>query len=96
MVRKGGFGMAATLSLGFFVLYWACLIGGEKLADRNILSPLWGMWSANVFIGAIGIYLLVRISRETVTINLATLQRLLPRSWRTEKTNRTHADDEAP
>jgi lipopolysaccharide export system permease protein len=36
MARRGGFGIAATLSLGFFVLYWAFLIGGEKLADRNI------------------------------------------------------------
>ncbi|RPH36181.1 YjgP/YjgQ family permease, partial [bacterium] len=25
MSRRGGFGIAATLSLGFFVLYWACL-----------------------------------------------------------------------
>jgi len=65
MVRRGGFGMAATLSLGFFVLYWSCLIGGEKLADRGILSPLWGMWSANVIIGVVGIYLLLRAARRT-------------------------------
>ncbi len=33
-VRSGGFGIAAGLSLLFFLLYWACLMGGEKLADR--------------------------------------------------------------
>ncbi len=42
MARRGGFGIAATLSLGFFVLYWACLIGGEKLADRESGLPLRG------------------------------------------------------
>ena len=85
MVRRGGFGMAATLSLGFFLLYWACLIGGEKLADRGILSPLWGMWSANVIIGAMGLYLVISISRETIVINLAPFQRLIPKGWRTKR-----------
>ena len=73
--------MAATLSVGFFLLYWACLIGGEKLADRGILSPLWGMWSANVIIGALGIYLVIRISRENTVMNLTPIQRLIPKRW---------------
>jgi lipopolysaccharide export system permease protein len=82
MSRRGGFGTAATLSLGFFVLYWACLIGGEKLADRDILSPLVGMWSANVIIGLIGIYLTVRSARETLVINWEYFRRFVPRRWR--------------
>ena len=83
MARRGGFGIAATLSLGFFVLYWAFLVGGEKLADRNIMSPFWGMWSANILLGILGIYLTLRIGRETVVINWSVLQRALPRRWRT-------------
>jgi lipopolysaccharide export system permease protein len=82
MARRGGFGIAATLSLGFFVLYWACLIGGEKLADRDILSPFLGMWSANIIIGAMGILLTIRIGRETVVINWDFLQKYIPRRWR--------------
>jgi lipopolysaccharide export system permease protein len=84
MARRGGFGIAASLSLGFFVLYWACLIGGEKLADRNILSPFFGMWSANIIIGLMGMLLTVRVGRETVVINWHVLQRLVPRRWRTQ------------
>jgi lipopolysaccharide export system permease protein len=83
VARRGGFGIAATLSLGFFVLYWACLIGGEKLADRDILSPFLGMWSANIIIGLMGILLTVRIARETVVINWEFLQKYVPRRWRT-------------
>lgn len=56
-VRKGGFGVASGISLGFFLLYWTSLIGGEKLADREFISPLVGMWSANIVLGLIGIYL---------------------------------------
>jgi lipopolysaccharide export system permease protein len=82
MARRGGFGTAATLSLGFFVLYYACLIGGEKLADRGILSPFTGMWSANIIIGLMGIYLTVRVARETVVIHWSFLTRFVPRRWR--------------
>jgi len=81
MVRKGGFGMAATLSLGFFVLYWACLIGGEKLADRGILSPLWGMWSANIIISAFGVFLLARTTRQTPALRFS-FSKLIPSGWR--------------
>jgi len=83
MARKGGFGIAATLSLGFFILYWAFLIGGEKLADRAILSPFWGMWGANIVIGAMGLYLTFRVGRETILINWSIFERLIPRRWRT-------------
>jgi lipopolysaccharide export system permease protein len=82
MARRGGFGIAATLSLGFFVLYWAFLIGGEKLADRDILSPFVGMWAANVIIGIMGIYLTFRTGRETLVIDWSFFQRFVPRRLR--------------
>jgi len=61
-VKKGGFGIAAGLSLFFFLLYWVCLIGGEKLADRGIVSPFMGMWIANIIIGCLGLYLMFKSS----------------------------------
>jgi len=82
MARRGGFGTAATLSLGFFVLYYACLIGGEKLADRGILSPFTGMWSANIIISLMGAYLTVRIAKETVVIDWSFFLRFIPRKLR--------------
>jgi len=62
ITRKGGFGVAAGMSLGFFLLYWACLIGGEKLADRELLSPFLSMWAANIVLGSAGLYLVFRDS----------------------------------
>jgi len=60
MVRRGGFGIAATLSLGFFLLYWSFLVGGEKLADRDVISPFTGMWSANILLSVVGIILVLQ------------------------------------
>ncbi len=82
MLRKGGFGVAAGVSLVFFLIYWACLIGGEKLADRNLLSPFWGMWGANFLLGALGIYLTFKSARESVTINFDFITKLIPKHWK--------------
>jgi lipopolysaccharide export system permease protein len=84
MGRKGSFGVAASLSLGFFLLYWACLIGGEKLADRGFLEPWVGMWAANIILGVLGTYLTFRTARESLTINWSLLQRFVPRRFRGE------------
>ncbi len=62
--RKGGMGVAVSFSLVIFTIYWAFLIGGEDLSDRGMLSPFWGMWSANVLLGIIGLYLLVKVITE--------------------------------
>jgi lipopolysaccharide export system permease protein len=85
MARKGTFGMAASLSLGFFLLYWACLIGGEKLADRGVIAPWFGMWIANIIIGLFGAYLTIRSARETLVINWNALARMIPQQWRLEE-----------
>ncbi len=71
MARRGTFGVAATLSLGFFLLYWASLIGGEKLGDRGIMPPWLGMWMANIFLGMIGVFLTLRLSREIPVVTLS-------------------------
>ncbi len=82
MVHKGGFGVAASISLFFFVVYWAFLIGGEKLADRNIITPFWGMWSANILLSIIGFILTTKTIQETVNINFAALKKFIPKQWR--------------
>ena len=82
MARRGTFGMAASLSLGFFLLYWSFLIGGEKLADRGFFEPWIGMWAANIILGVLGVYLTFRTARETLTIDWSRMRRLVPRQWR--------------
>jgi lipopolysaccharide export system permease protein len=64
MTRRGGMGAAIAIAIGLFVVYWAFLIGGEDLADRGIVSPFWAMWSANILMGIIGLYLIYVVVTE--------------------------------
>jgi lipopolysaccharide export system permease protein len=66
--RKGSMGIGATLSIFFFLVYWACLILGEDLADREFLTPFWAMWFPNILIGSAGLYLTWRTVKETTVI----------------------------
>jgi lipopolysaccharide export system permease protein len=90
MVRKGGFGVAASISLFFFLLYWAFLIGGEKLAERGFFSPFIGMWAANIVLGIAGILLCLKTNRETVTIQFTFFKKLfakVSKSYEAESAN---------
>ena len=64
LFRKGGFTIAVGLSFGFFLIYYIMMIGGEDLADRNIVSPVVGVWSPNVILLAISMYLILHTVKE--------------------------------
>ncbi len=79
--RRGTFGVGASLSLGFFTFYWACLKGGENLADRGIIEPWFGMWVANIVLGILGLYLTIRTARENPTFDFSKLLRFFSKFW---------------
>jgi len=84
--RKGSMGVGATLSIMFFLVYWACLILGEDLADRQFLSPMLSMWFPNIIIGLAGSYLTWRTVKETTVIRWEKIGHFF-KNFMKEKTN---------
>ncbi|MDA0986921.1 MAG: LptF/LptG family permease [Bacteroidetes bacterium] len=68
LTRRGGMGVAGSISIGFFILYWASLISGEKLADRLIIEPWLGMWMANIVLGLFGILLTYFVAKSPIDL----------------------------
>lgn len=52
--RRAGVALVVGVSLVVFCAFYVALIGGEHLADRELLSPFWAMWAPNVLFGIIG------------------------------------------
>jgi lipopolysaccharide export system permease protein len=75
---RGGMAPAISFSLSCFFVYYWFLTGGEKLADRELLSPFAAMWAANVFFTAVGVVVLWRASIDSTPI---AWQRFDPRRW---------------
>ncbi len=90
MARRGTFGVGASLSLGFFTLYWICLRGGETLADHGLIAPWLSMWMANIILGVVGIYLTYKMANENVNIDWSWFSKLIPKSWRTDAKTPEH------
>jgi lipopolysaccharide export system permease protein len=61
---RSGMNMAIGLSILFFLIYYVCLIGGEKLADRGFVNPFLSMWAPNIVFGALSIVFLRKAARE--------------------------------
>lgn len=76
MARHGGLAVGAGFSLFFFLIYWAGLIGGEELADRLIISPWIAMWTPNIVVGFVGIWLTINTVRERSTLDWNWLTRI--------------------
>jgi lipopolysaccharide export system permease protein len=73
LTRRGSMGASIGMALGFFMLYWVALVGGEELADRQIMSPWLAMWAANIILGACGFLLFLWQNSET------DLRKLIPK-----------------
>lgn len=74
-IRLGRSGMntAIGLSLLVFLVYYVCLIGGEKLADREYVSPLVAMWVPNLIFGAAAALLIRSATLEQNVVRLRLL-----------------------
>lgn len=82
MARRGSMAVGGGISLLFFIIYWIFLIGGEELADRDMLSPFLSMWLANFIVGSFGIYFLIRTAKEVSFIRFDFIYRFLPKFLR--------------
>jgi lipopolysaccharide export system permease protein len=65
---RSGMNMAIGLSILVFLVYYVCLIGGEKLADRQIVGPVFAMWVPNAVFGIASLFLIRRASMEQSVI----------------------------
>ncbi len=67
MTKGGNFGISAAISLGFYIIYWVFLIGGEKLGDEQLISPFWSMWTGVLVLFILGVFLTIKVNYENIS-----------------------------
>jgi lipopolysaccharide export system permease protein len=72
IIRKGGLGTPAVISVIFFVIWYVISITGEKMVEEGIMSNIPGLWSASLILLIIGMFLTYKASTDSVIMNIDT------------------------
>ncbi|MCX6255316.1 MAG: LptF/LptG family permease [Bacteroidia bacterium] len=72
IIRKGGLGTPAVISIFFFVIYYVISISGQKLVEEDVIGTFAGMWAASYILLPIGIFLTYKATTDSVIMNIDT------------------------
>jgi lipopolysaccharide export system permease protein len=72
IIRKGGLGTPAVISIFFFVVYYVISLSGQKLVEEDVVGTFAGMWAASYILLPIGIFLTYKATTDSVIMNIDT------------------------
>lgn len=70
IIRKGGLGTPAVISIFFFVIYYVISISAQKLVEENLVSTFAGMWAASYILLPVGVFLTYKATTDSVVFNI--------------------------
>ncbi|HKD45358.1 MAG TPA: LPS export ABC transporter permease LptF [Candidatus Angelobacter sp.] len=79
--RKGGKGAGFVLTIVLVFIYYFLSIIGVSLARSGKLSPVLGVWMANIIFALVGLWLLWRTDRTPIEIGMGQLLFLQLKNW---------------
>ena len=69
IVRKGGLGTPAIISILFFVLYWVVDISGKKLANDGAISPFLGAFISTLVLAPLAAFLTWKCTQDSAVFD---------------------------
>jgi lipopolysaccharide export system permease protein len=75
IIRKGGLGTPAVISILFFVVYYVISISTEKMVKEGLVNPIAGMWASCLILLPVGIFLTYKATTDSTIFNIETYLR---------------------
>ncbi len=72
IIRKGGLGTSAVISILFFVVYYVISLSGEKFAKELVIGIPLGMLASTIVLLPIGIFLTYKATTDSAIMNIET------------------------
>ncbi len=72
IIRKGGLGTPAVISIFFFVVYYVINITGQKMVEQDVVGTLTGTWASSYILLPIGVFLTYKATTDSVIMNIDT------------------------
>lgn len=70
IIRKGGLGMPAIISVIIFLLYYIIDNSGAKMARDGSWNMLYGMWISSAVLAPVGAWLTYKANNDSVVFNI--------------------------
>ncbi len=82
LIKKGGLGVSAIVSVLFFMLYWVVDISGTKLANNGTITPALGIFISALVLGPIGWFLTKKaIEDSDIFSNMDSFKIMVRKLW---------------
>jgi lipopolysaccharide export system permease protein len=72
IIRKGGLGTPAVISILFFVVYYVITISAEKMVKEGLINTFAGMWASCLILLPVGIFLTYKATTDSAIFNIET------------------------
>jgi lipopolysaccharide export system permease protein len=82
IIRKGGLGLPAVISVVLFIIFHVLSMTGDKLARESSVSPAQGMWMASFIILPMGIFLTLKATSDAPLLDAEIWRRWFKRLFR--------------
>ncbi len=86
ITRKGGIGIPTLFALGFFVLFYALSIMGEKMVKSGALEPWFGMWLGTLILSPLAIFLTYKAMKDSSITDSDFYKKLFSRIFKKKST----------
>jgi len=81
IIRKGGLGTPAVISIFFFVIYYVISLSGQKMVEENVIPTIAGMWASSYILLPIGVFLTYKATTDSVIMNIDTYLSVIKKVW---------------
>jgi lipopolysaccharide export system permease protein len=72
IIRKGGLGTPAVISILLFVVYYVISISAEKMVKEDLISTFTGTWASSYILLPVGIFLTYKATTDSAILNTET------------------------
>jgi len=80
IIRKGGIGMPAVISVVLFIFYYIVGNVGLKMAKEGVWTAWQGMWLSSSVLAVLGAFLTYKATRDSAMLNLSSYALVL-KEW---------------
>ena len=97
IIRRGGLGLPAVISVIFFVIFYVISIWGEKMAKEGTWDAMYGMWLPIPIFMLVAIYLTVKAKNDSslldtdwYDVRIRRIAKRIKRLFKRNKSNKKH------